>query len=286
MNRSFHIEVNNSKTSETAQTDKGIILSEGKDFFVDQIKNGKPLISLIIPVLQEEKILESTLSVFSDELRKRYSVEMIVSDGGSTDRTVDIARKYADKIIIHEKQIPQTIAEGRNCGAEVAEGEILVFINGDTVPENPNYFFDFISVWGQKNGSFCDCGAIATAVTAPISEMRLRDKLFYSAHNFYVKSLNSLGIGMARGECHIVKTDLFRMAGGYNNDIIAGEDFDLYRRLARICKISYVKELRVVESPRRFIKDGYTKTLLRWLVNSFSVMLFGKSYSGKWEAVR
>ncbi len=245
-----------------------------------------PLISVIVPVLQEEKILEDTLKYFPFELRKKYNIELIVSDGGSTDRTIEIARKYADKVVLNDDNKKQTIAEGRNRGASAAKGSIMVFINGDTVPENPLFFFDYINFWSQNNGSYSECGALATRVSAPPEMMRLRDKIFYSLHNGYVRLLNFFGIGMARGECHIIKAEHFKRSGGYNPEIIAGEDFDLYRRLAGFTKIGYVKELRVLESPRRFIKDGYLKTIYRWIVNSVSVMLFGKSYSGRWEAVR
>ncbi|MFA6570546.1 MAG: glycosyltransferase, partial [Bacteroidota bacterium] len=101
----------------------------------DNVSSGvNPKISVIIPVLQEEKILEKTLQAYTQELREKYSLEIIISDGGSTDRTIEIAEKYADKIVLHEKKEKQTIAEGRNNGARKAVGNVLVFINGDTIP--------------------------------------------------------------------------------------------------------------------------------------------------------
>jgi len=245
-----------------------------------------PKISVIIPVLQEEKILEETLKIYSDNLRKKYKFELIVSDGGSTDKTIEIAKKYADIIVRHNETRKQTIAEGRNKGALVSSGDILVFINADTIPENPEKFFDFITQLTDENHKYSKFGAIATKVNVAENERLLKDSIFYFFHNFYVRFLNKIGFGMGRGECQIIKRTVFEKVGGYNPKIIAGEDFDLYRRISGVGKIGFVNELVVHESPRRFRKYGYMKILISWIVNSLSVIFFGKSVSDEWEPVR
>ena len=88
-------------------------------------------ISIIIPTLNEASVIKPTLSSLQP-LRKRGH-ELIVVDGGSTDRTADIAVTSADQIF--------TTAKGRahqmNYGAAQAEGEILLFLHADTtLPEN------------------------------------------------------------------------------------------------------------------------------------------------------
>lgn len=277
-----------------------------KKYTVDFFKNGKngankhlceltsvnkrfvdfPKISIIIPVFQEEKILEDTLRIYSNSLRKKYEFELIISDGGSTDRTIEISKKYADIIVKHNESRKQTIAEGRNKGALVSSGEILVFINADTVPENPEKFFEFINQLTEDNNEYSKFVAIATKVNVSEKERLLKDSIFYFFHNLYVRFLNAIGFGMGRGECQIIKRSVFEKVGGYNPKIIAGEDFDLYRRISGVGKIAFVNELVVHESPRRFRKYGYTKILISWIVNSLSVIFFGKSVSEEWEPVR
>lgn len=247
---------------------------------------GQPLISIIIPVYQEEKILEKTLRVYDKSLLHKHNVELIVSDGGSSDQTVNIAKRYADKVVVHTEQRRQTIAEGRNKGAEVANGDILVFINGDTVPANPDSFLDIISKWFESDNKLSKASALACAVTVEPSEILFKDRIFYALHNFYVRLLNELGMGMGRGECQIVRAEVFKDVKGYNDKLTAGEDFDLFRRIAKKGKVKFTKDLLVHESPRRFRKFGYLRIIISWLINSLSVMMFNRSVSKEWEAVR
>jgi glycosyltransferase involved in cell wall biosynthesis len=250
------------------------------------LKRLNPIISLIIPVLQEEKILAKTLSVYTPEIREKFNLEIIVSDGGSTDRTVEIAKKYADYVVLHSETRKQTIAEGRNKGAEVSKGDILIFINGDTIPAKPENFFQNIVDWISGKTDLTKSDALACPCSVEKEEIIFKDRIFYACHNFYVRLLNFIGLGMGRGECQIVKKDIFKKVGGYNPDIAAGEDFDLYRRIAKCGKISYAKNLKVFESPRRFRKYGYLRIIYSWTINSISVWFRGRSVSKVWEAVR
>jgi len=250
------------------------------------INLSKPFISVIVPALQEEKIIADSLCCYTNALKKKYNFELIVSDGGSTDKTVDIAKKYADKIVIHTDKKRQTIAGGRNNGARVASGDILVFINADTKPKDPERFFQVINNWAMNRNGFRDAAAIACKVYAAPDEITFKDKLFFSFHNCYVFLLNSMKIGMGRGECQIVKSKVFKDIDGYNSDIVAGEDFDLYRRISKKYPIKYSNELVVYESLRRYRKFGYLPILFSWSLNSLSVIFRGKSISKIWEAVR
>jgi len=252
--------------------------------FFDLEETGfKPKMSIIIPILQEEKLLSSVMQNYRRSVLKKYFAELIVSDGGSTDRSVEIAQKFAHKVIVHQDTRRQTIAEGRNRGAEMARGDLFVFINGDTIPSDIEKFLSYIFDWYLNSK---DEIALAIKVRGFPEEENWKDKLFYFFHNNFVRFLNFIGIGMGRGECQVVRKEAFWKVGGYNPNIIAGEDFDLYRRLRRIGKIRFVDEICVYESPRRYRKYGYLRILFHWLLNGLSVMLFNKSYSTDWEPIR
>jgi glycosyltransferase involved in cell wall biosynthesis len=244
-----------------------------------------PLISVIIPVLQEEKLLENTLKIFTPALKGQFNLEVIVSDGGSKDKTVEIAKKYADKVVTHNDTRRQTIAEGRNAGAQLAKGETLVFINGDTIPAEPEHFFNEITNW-TSDKNLLKIGALTCSVKVSPDERKVSDTLFHSFFNSYVRFFNSLGAGMGRGECQIIRAEVFKNVGGYDAKLVAGEDFELYSRISKKWKIGFKNDIFVYESPRRFRKYGYIRILATWAVNALSVMFFKKSSSKEWEAVR
>lgn len=243
-------------------------------------------ISVIVPALNEEKLIEKTLRCFPADLRARLDLELIVSDGGSRDRTVEIAREMADVVVEHTEARRQTIAEGRNRGADAATGELLVFINADTVPRDAETFIvglrDAAAMMAGKSGVV----AFACPVQVAPVERRPSDRIFHAFFNRYVRLLNALGVGMGRGECQVVHREVFRRVGGYADAMAAGEDFDLYKRLARHGRIGHRDDLYVYESPRRFRRYGYLRVLFQWTLNGIAVALFHRSLSQEWEEVR
>lgn len=247
----------------------------------------RALISVIVPVFREEKILRRTLEIFTPQLCEEFHIELIVSDGGSDDATVNIAKEFADIVVVHtNKQRRQTIAEGRNRGAEVASGATLVFLNGDTLPAEPKLFFHAINRWTLLSGEYEECGALACPVEVMPSERKWSDTLFHIFFNNYLRLLSKLGAGVGRGECQISRADVFRAVGGYNAGLAAGEDFDLFRRIAQKHRIAIPMELVVYESPRRYRRFGYARILWSWFMNFMGVTFFSKSISKEWEPVR
>lgn len=134
------------------------------------------MISFIIPTLCEESILEKTLQWLSTYTREK---EIIISDGRSDDRTLDIARKYTDKIIIYEGTERQTIGMGRNLGASIATGEYLVFLDADVTILDPDAFFTEALAIMQSTPN-------SVALTAPLRvlpEMETwADRIIFGTH--------------------------------------------------------------------------------------------------------
>ncbi|MCF8240271.1 MAG: glycosyltransferase [Melioribacteraceae bacterium] len=239
--------------------------------------------SIIIPTLNEIKLLPNLLDQLNDvTLRKNYDYEIIISDGGSTDGTREYALNHSDKFIEHTENRNQNIGEGRNLGADMAEGDILIFLNGDILISSPEKFFELIS------NSFADSNysAMTCCVSIFPEESKLVDKIFLSFYNNYFHVLNIIGVGMGRGECHIIKRKVFDENNGYNNNLAAGEDFDLFKRIRRNGKILFSREIVIYESPRRYRKHGHVKIFFTWLLNSIFVMLKHKSLSKTWEEIR
>ncbi|GAB5466535.1 MAG: TIGR04283 family arsenosugar biosynthesis glycosyltransferase [Candidatus Kapaibacteriales bacterium] len=248
-------------------------------------KHKKPSISLVVPVLNEEALLKTNLISLRNSCRySENEVEIVVCDGGSTDSSKSIAEEYADRVVEQEGRF-NTIAEGRNSGAAAAKGDILVFINADTYPRNPYQFNHEISKFAETKDRFIAQGVFVHG-DATIEENGFIghfDRFFHFITNWYFWLMSVLGFTMARGECMIVKKNSFTAIGGFRGDLVAGEDVDFFRRLSKLGKVAVNKKIVVIESSRRFISEGYFKTMGRWFINDLSVRLRGKAYSKEWS---
>jgi len=243
-----------------------------------------PKISVIIPTLNEEKLIVKTLEQFYPHIKQKYNIEIIVSDGGSTDKTLALLTDIVDKVVNAEPGVKQNIPQGRNAGAKAASGEFLYFVNADTMFESTQSFFD------NTLAAFMDKKNLAITCKFHVfpEDIRISDKMFHGFYNNYVRALNKIGMGMGRGECQIVRNDVFKKVNGYNELLAAGEDYDLYRRIKKLGtgRIKFLSNVLVYESPRRYRKFGYIKVLGDWTKNSFSVFFKNRSISEEWEQVR
>ena len=102
----------------------------------------QPFVSIIVPTYNEERNIATCLLSLRELNYSNY--EIIVSDGGSSDRTIDIAKKFADRVVI-DKVVP-TGWVGKNYGCHLgyreAKGEYLLFVDADTehTPESLKHF--------------------------------------------------------------------------------------------------------------------------------------------------
>lgn len=103
----------------------------------DENKTSK--ISVIIPVYNEGESLRSTLECLYSGIRRcRSTVEVIISDGGSTDDSIEVAKRFYELIKAEGMQVKITQggnnrSESQNLGATRATGEILLFLHADTL---------------------------------------------------------------------------------------------------------------------------------------------------------
>ncbi|MEM8599851.1 MAG: glycosyltransferase [Bacteroidota bacterium] len=242
--------------------------------------------SVIIPTLNEVRLIEPLLTRLRGTC-DRLGLGLVVTDGGSTDGTLAIARRLADQVVVHPGQDRQTIAAGRNAGAAVAQGRVLLFFNADvTLPSDLDAFLVELIAAADRAGA-----ATCRVAVAP-GEARLDDRVVLGACNALFAAMNRVGLGMGRGECHAVRRDTFDAVGGYREDYAAGEDFDLYHRIAARQRaaggprVAFLWHRVVHEDPRRYRARGYARTMLDWFRNTVSVTFRNRSFSQEWESVR
>ncbi|MFA6463387.1 MAG: glycosyltransferase [Candidatus Paceibacterota bacterium] len=240
------------------------------------------MISIIIPTLNEEKIIAKTLS----ELKKITVVdhEIIVTDGKSTDNTVVIAKRYTHKVVENISGKRQTIGEGRNMGANVAVGEYLVFMDADVEIPNVNDFFLKIIDDFQKNKKLV---AISVYFKVFKDQATLGDKMFFNTINaVYFVMNNIFRIGAAGGDFQMIRADAFRRVGGFDIRLAAGEDNELFSRLSRIGRTRIDSGLYVLHTSRRAHSTGWLVLLATWFGNAMYARFFHRSFSKEWKVIR
>jgi rSAM/selenodomain-associated transferase 2/rSAM/selenodomain-associated transferase 1 len=206
----------------------------------------RPKISIIVPVLNEAAMIETTLQQIraniSPENQDRNSLEIIVVDGGSQDKTGEIAQSLGVQVI--------STAPGRanqmNAGAKRAIGEILLFLHADTqLPQR----FDRI-VLEQLEDPEVIAGAFELCIDSQGWGLR--------AIETGVK-WRSRWLSLPYGDQGIfLRSEVFRQLGGFAQLPIM-EDFELISRLKKLGKIA-IAPVAVRTSARRWQKLGLLKT--------------------------
>jgi glycosyltransferase involved in cell wall biosynthesis len=240
------------------------------------------MLSIIIPTFEEEKAIGKTLS----QLRKLNGIEyeIIVADGDSGDKTVSIAEKNADKVVVFKPKGVRTASEGRNIGARFAKGEYFVFIDSDVDIPDPNDFF-------KKALSEFENDNFLVALTVKIKIERdldtLADRIFmYLLNSVFIIFNNFLKIGNAQGKFQMVKREAFEKVGGYNEKLVAAEDGDMFYRLSKIGRTKLINSLTVFHTGRRAHQIGWTRLIFQWMLNWISMVFRKKAVSKVWEAIR
>ncbi len=165
-----------------------------------------PLISFIIPVLNEEASLASTIKPLLG--LNWLAKEIIVADGGSIDHTAAIAKKWADKVF--ERPVGKknkNIAENRNKGAALASGKYLFFLDcGVTIGRLDDFVRAVLSV---LEGDEKIMGLTLELRFYPEEETNV-DRFNMWLINKSITGLNKIRIGTAMGWVQVVSSAAFK----------------------------------------------------------------------------
>ena len=169
------------------------------------------MISIVIPTFNEEKVIESTLRTIASTLTLPH--EIIVSDGGSSDRTVELAKKYTAAVVVFSEPGRQTIAQGRNDGARIARGDFLTFLDADCVIPDPDRFFTRALAQFRNNPNLV---ALTAYLRVLPQEETFGDRLVHGVANLRLRLKNNvLNRGESFGEFQMIREETFARLGGF-----------------------------------------------------------------------
>lgn len=197
------------------------------------------MISIIIPTYNEAEQIAQTISktlaaTGSDR------IEIIVVDGGSTDKTVAIANDCGAITLLSERK-------GRgaqmNKGALVATGEILYFLHADSIP--PQNFTEYI-IDTLNTGAISGCFRL----TFDYKHWFLKANCWFTKFN-----VNAVRFG---DQSLFVTKDVFFKSGGFREDLLVMEDQEIIHRIKKYGKFK-VMNAAVTTSARKYHDNGIYK---------------------------
>jgi len=178
-------------------------------------------VSVVVPAFNEERLLGGSLAAIREAMSVFNDAELIVCDNNSTDRTAEIARSAGAKVVFEPVN---QIARARNAGAAQASGDWLVFVDADSYPSQELFRETAEAIQGGR------CLAGGATVSLESADPAIR--FWVAAWNFLSRRAR-----WAAGAFIFCEAAAFRRLGGFNQDLYAAEEIELFGRLKRLARL-------------------------------------------------
>ena len=214
------------------------------------------MISVVVPTYNEEKNIVSCLKSLNSQSIPRKDYEIIVVDGHSRDKTVLLAKKHADKIILQKSN---GIGGARNDGVAAAKYDLIATTDADCiVPEN---WLEKITKAFQDKKLVVVSGKVKLIDTTPI----ITGLYWFVEKVWYSLSITKLSHFLCGANMAFRKKQ-FMEVGGYS-EIPVLDDYELSLRIKKKGAIKYNRTMFVNYSARRIKKQGILKLIDMWVFN-------------------
>jgi glycosyltransferase involved in cell wall biosynthesis len=244
-------------------------------------------ISFSIPAYNEEHRIGRCLESVQKEIIRagmENDTEIVVVNNASTDRTKDIASKFAGVKVVDESRKGLTFA--RQAGFQQSTGELVANVDADTMV--PPGWLDTVShEFDRSKDLVALSGPFIYYDLTPLK--RFWVKCFYGiGYATYAFNKHVLHAGaMLQGGNFIVRRDAMERIGGFDTSIhFYGEDTDVARRLNKIGDVVWTFRLPIYASGRRLGHEGVVKTGLRYALNYLWTTFAKKPWSEEYVDVR
>ncbi|MFA5431403.1 MAG: glycosyltransferase [Candidatus Paceibacterota bacterium] len=220
------------------------------------------MLSIIIPTLNEEKNIKTLLAAIKKGGFDDY--EVIIADAGSKDKTIEIARE--NNCIITKGGLP---AKGRNCGAKVAKGDIILFVDADIKFSPKNFLKLAVDCFIKNDLSVTSFHILPQKNNVYMNPFTMN--LFYNYPQILLKKVFPMG-AMAI----MVKKTIFNKVKGFDESITLAEDHYFVQQAEKLGKFDIIKGVNIYMPLRRFETDGYLTTGFKYLRCALNMGLLGK----------
>ena len=223
-------------------------------------------ISVVIPAFNEEKYIETCLkSLRGQKFAGNY--EIIVADDSSEDRTVAVAEKYADRVVVHERG---SISFGRQKGAEAARYPAIAFTDADSFVA-PDWLAQLSASLEQENV------AGVHGQLMPLDGNSVENNFCRYVLPPYSAFMVGIHQPSVPGANFAVTKKAFEKVGGFNTKLITAEDVELCKRVKHEGRFLFNRDALVYVSTRRVREWGYLKVVSFHVTNSVKILVLGKA---------
>lgn len=206
-------------------------------------------VSIVIPAYNEEKYIGDTLfSLLKSEQKTDINYEVILVDNNSTDKTAEVAKKFAEGMdlrIIKEPSQGRGAARAR--GFKEAKGEIILSADADTI---------FHKNWVEELKNNLKGEVVAVTTPCKIVDSTAINNAIFNFIQPIMMVLYRIFLGhfWLSGFSFGILKSVYEKSGGFDTSLQAQEDLDLSFRVAKLGKIKFINN-PVIFSSRRF-KQG------------------------------
>lgn len=213
-----------------------------------------PALSVIIPVHNEERRLAATLDPL---VRQRYpgpKPQIVAALNGCTDNSRAVAEQFPGVTVVDDARSGMSF--GKNLGATVASGDMLIFIDADTiVPDNA---LTLLAEAAAGRAHY-----IGTVAGAPDKGGGVVRVCFFLANRATKRKQ-----AHAPGGVMLMDRETFDRIGGFDENLPQGTSTDcIWRALQSGSEYVFVDEFKAITSIRRFEKRGIVSQMWDWRRN-------------------
>lgn len=233
------------------------------------------MISIIIPILNEVAMAATALEAL---LQQRGDYEVIIADGGSHDGTRDVVERFPVRLVAQPPAVPPGLGYQINRGADVARGNILVFLHID-VQLPPGGVALIESALADPR--FIGGGFIPAYHGAVPDRERLNLALLERIWQTWTRAFHTFPGDTAP----FIRRDLFRRSGGYPPACFAA-DWDFADKLRSLGRLTLIREKALVHN-RRLVQNGVIKTMLvTWSIWFMYCLGADRAFLRQWYRTR
>ena len=213
------------------------------------------MISVVVPAYNEEHNIAACLESLERQTLPRDQYEVIVVDGGSKDRTREIAARYADLVFV---QTSRKVGGARNDGVLRAAGEVIATTDADCII--PPGWLEVIREGFERDRSVVQLYGPVDPV-----EKGIKNHLFLALANMFSRFGYYSGLFFYTLGCNSAFRKAAFIGAGMYACIDAGDDLEIARRMREQGRVKFENRMRVFFSMRRYEQFGTARSLYEWM---------------------